>query len=108
MATKLIELRDGTLVEAEVDVAEARPISGGAAEKVASALDTIEPVLVNVCRPIADVWSRIGETVHVESIQVELGLGFEGEGNIFVTKAKASANLTITLTIARKDQAVPE
>lgn len=101
MPTKLIELRDGTLVEAEVDASEARPISGGAADKVASALDTIEPILVNVCRPIASAWNTIGEALVVESVQIELGLSFEGEGNIFITKAKAGANLTVTLTVKR-------
>jgi len=103
MATKLIELTDGTLVEAEVAADEARPISGGAADKVASALDRIEPLLVNVCRPVAAAWKAIGDELEVESVEIELGLSFEGEGNVFVSKAKAGANLVVKLTVKRKD-----
>ena len=47
MATKLIELGDGTLVEVEVQADEARPISGGAAEKVMDAtLARITPMIL--------------------------------------------------------------
>lgn len=102
MATKLIELADGTLVEAEVDGSEARPISGGAADRVAASMDKIEPVLVNVCRPVARAWQAIGDGLQVESVEIELGLSFEGEGNIFVSKAKAGANLTVRLTVKRQ------
>jgi hypothetical protein len=101
LATKLIELEDGTLIEAEVAESEARPISGGSADKVASSLEKIEPVLVRVCKPVADAWKVIGDELYVESVQIELGLSFEGEGNIFVSRAKAGANLTVTLTVRR-------
>jgi hypothetical protein len=99
MATTLIELADGTLVEAEVSDAEARPISGGAAGKVSTSLAAIEPLLIRICQPVANAWRAIGNDVDVESVQIELGLSFEGEGNIFVTKAKAGANVTVTLTL---------
>lgn len=102
MATRLIRLADGVLVEAEVDEAQARPISGGAALKVEASLDRIEPLLVNVCRPVAKAWPAIAEDLYVEAVEIELGLSFEGEGNIFVTKAKAGANLTVKLTVRRR------
>jgi Trypsin-co-occurring domain 1 len=102
MATKLIQLADGTLVEAEVAESEARPISGGAADKVSGAMDKIEPVLVSVCRPVAQAWKAIGDDLHVHSVEIELGLSFEGEGNVFVSRAKAGANLTVTLTVTRR------
>lgn len=102
MATKLIELADGVLVEAEVSESEARPIAGGAASKVAASLDRIEPLLVSVCRPVANAWDAIAGDLQVESVAIELGLSFEGEGNVFVTKAKAGANLTVTLTVKRR------
>jgi hypothetical protein len=101
VATKLIHLSDGTLVEAEVTDSEARPISGGAADKVAAGLDRIEPILVNVCRPVAAAWSAISADLEVESVEVELGLSFEGEGNLYVTKAKAGANLTVKVHLTR-------
>jgi hypothetical protein len=105
VATKLIELADGTLVEAEVAESEARPISGGAADKVAASMEKIEPVLVSVCKPVAQAWKAIGDDLHVESVQIELGLSFEGEGSIFVSKAKAGANLTVTLIVKRPREA---
>jgi hypothetical protein len=101
LATKLIELADGVLVEAEVAESEARPISGGAADRVTASIDRIEPILVRVCQPVAKAWQAIESNMHVESMDVELGLSFEGEGNIFVTRAKAGANLTVTLKVTR-------
>jgi hypothetical protein len=59
VATKLIRLTDGTLVEAEVTESEARPISGGVADRVASAMERIGPVIVDVCRPVAEPWATI-------------------------------------------------
>jgi Trypsin-co-occurring domain 1 len=103
MATRLIRLSDGTLVEAEVSESDARPISGGAAEKVAASFEKIEPVLVSVCRPVARAWHAIGDGLHVDSVQIELGLSFEGEGNVFVSRAKAGANLVVTLTVTRHE-----
>jgi hypothetical protein len=102
VATKLILLEDGTLIEAEVAESEARPISGGAADRVATSLDKIEPVLVNVCRSVGRAWDSVGGGLSIDSVQVELGLSFEGEGNIFVSKAKAGANLTVSLTLSRR------
>ena len=102
MSTKLIRLQDGTLVEVEVTPGEARPIAGGEADKVNSALDRIQPILMNVSKPVIDAWQSLPEHVSVEQVEIELGLSFEGEGNIFVTKAKAGANLTVTLTLKRR------
>ncbi len=99
MATKLIRLTDGTLVEAEVPDNEARQISGGAADRVDKALDTLEPVLLNACKPVIGVWKSLRQEVTVSEVNVELGLSFEGEGNLYITKAKAGANLTVKLVI---------
>lgn len=98
MPTKLIELSEGILIEAEVSPDEATQIAGGAASRVESSLDRIEPVLLSVCKPIASVWHTITD-LHVDHVTVEVGLSFEGEGNIFITKAKAGANLTVTLSL---------
>jgi hypothetical protein len=56
MATKLIKLADGTLVEAEVPDNEAEQISWKLAKKVNESFDRIEPLLVKVCKPIASAW----------------------------------------------------
>lgn len=100
MATRLIRLSDGTLVEAEVDPQEATEIAGGSAKRVEGSLASVEPILVNVCRPIASAWDAM-TSLHVESVQVELSLSFEAEGNVFLTKARAGANLTVTLSLTR-------
>jgi len=103
MATKLIRLSDGTLVEVEVPAAQARRISGGTADRVNANLGQLDSILVNVCRPLLSAWRALGEGVSIEQAQVEVGLSFEGEGNIFITKAKAGANLTVTLTLTKRE-----
>lgn len=107
MASKLIELQDGTLVEVEVPEKRAKEISGGAADKIQDAtIDRIKPIILKACRPISEVWKELGQEMHIEQAEVELGLGFEAEGNLYITKAKGNANLTVTLTIRPKPSQV--
>lgn len=103
MASKLIELDDGTLVEVEVSEDQARKISGGFAEKVNTTLDKVKPVLTNICRPIIETWKEINKEMHIEQAEVELGLSFEGEGNLYVTRSKLGANLTVKLVLKPKE-----
>ena len=94
MASKLIELADGTLVEIEVSENKAQPIAGGAAEKLQDAtIDKVKPILLKACKPIVEVWKELNKDMHIEQAAVELGLGFEAEGNFYITKAKGNANL---------------
>ena len=97
--TKLIELADGVLLEVSVAPDEARPISGGLAEKVNATFDKIQPVLVKTCRPIMAAWQELNREVLIDQAEIELGLSFEGEGNLYITKAKATANLSVKLVI---------
>ena len=87
-------------IEAQWPTAPCGSSSGGAARRVESSLERVEPILTNVCRSIAKSWDAITD-LHVEKVSVELGLSFEGEGNIFVSRAKAGANLVVTLTLTR-------
>lgn len=103
MATKLIELEDGTLLEIDVLGEQVEQISGGMADKVNSSLNKIKPILINTCKPITAAWRELNQDVHIEKAEIELGLSFEGEGNIYVTKAKAGANLIVRLVLNRKD-----
>ncbi len=51
MASKLIELEDGTLVEVEVPENKAKPISGGVADKIKDAtIDRIKPIILKEIR----------------------------------------------------------
>lgn len=103
MPTKLIRLDDDLLVEVEVPANDAQPISGGMADKVASSMDKIGPVLRSVARSVAQEWAELAREVKVDHAELELGLSFEGEGNLFVTKSKASANLGIKIVLKPRE-----
>lgn len=102
MATKLIELEDGTLVEVEVPEDQAKQISSSLADRVGTTFDKIRPVLIRTCRPIAAAWKEINQEMEIEQAEVEIGFSFEGEGNLYVTKSKASANLTVKMVLKPK------
>jgi hypothetical protein len=102
MATKLIRLDDGTLVEVEVQEGEFQEIAGGVADRVDASVDKIKPVLIKVCESITSAWKEMNQDMLIEKTEIELGLSFECEGNIYVTKAKAGANLVIKLVLNPK------
>jgi hypothetical protein len=103
MATKLIELEDGTLVEVEVPPDQAKQISGGLAERVSTTFDKIKPILVKTCQPIADVWKEVNQEMNIDQAEVQIGFSFDIEGNVYVTKSKATANLTVKLVLKPKE-----
>ena len=102
MATKLIELEDGTLVEVEVPEDQAKQISGSTADRVNTTFNKIKPILVNTCRPIAAAWQELNQEMQIEQAEIEIGFSFEGEGNVYVTKAKAGSNLKVKLVLKPK------
>jgi len=102
MATKLIELKEGVLIEVEVEANSARAISGGLAEKVATSLDAMNPLLEKVAQSLVNTWQGMNPHVDVDKMTVELGLSFSGEGNIYITKVSSAANLTVTLDLKPK------
>lgn len=102
MATQLIRLEDGTLVEAQVPDDQAQQISGGFAKKVDASFERIKPLLLKACKPIAEAWKELNQDMDIDSAEVELGIGFEGEGNLYITKAKTEANLTVKLVLKPK------
>jgi hypothetical protein len=99
MATKLIKLEDGTLIEVEVKEKEARQLAGSVADRVDSTFDKIQPILVKTCRPIMAAWKELNKEMQIEQAEVEIGFSFEGEGNIYITKAKASSNVKVKLVL---------
>lgn len=104
MATKLIKLEDGTLVEVEVPEEEAKQIAGSTADRVNTTFDKIKPILVKTCRPITAAWKELNQEIQIEQAEIEIGFSFEGEGNIYVTKAKASSNLKVKLVLKPRNQ----
>ncbi len=99
MATKLIELDDGTLIEVEAMPGQAEQISSGAAERVHKSLEQIQPLLLSACLPVAAAWNELSKQMTIEHAEIELGLSFEGEGNLYITKFKGGANLLIKLVL---------
>jgi hypothetical protein len=106
-STKLIKLEDGTLIEVEVPPNQAKPIAGGAADKIDKTLDKtfdrIRPILVKACRPIAAAWKELDGEIEIQNAELQIGLNIEAEGNVYITKSKASANLTVKMTIKPKE-----
>ncbi|NEQ75539.1 MAG: hypothetical protein F6K24_33480 [Okeania sp. SIO2D1] len=102
MATRLIELEDGILVEAEVPENEAQPISTNGIKEVKSSFAKVKPILISISRPIAEAWQEINKDMEIEQAEVEVGFNFEGEGNLYITKAKAGTNLKVKLVLKPK------
>lgn len=102
MATRLIELEDGILVEAEVPEDEAKPISTNVIKEVKSSFAKVKPILISISRPIAEAWQEINQDMEIEQAEVEVGFNFEGEGNLYITKGKAGANLKVKLVLKPK------
>ena len=103
MASKLIKLEDGTLVEVEVTGKEVQQIAGGLAEKVDATLNKIKPVLLKTCQPIVAAVKDLLEDVDLEQVEVEVGLSFDIEGNIYVTKTNFGANVLVRMTLKNKE-----
>ncbi|MDY7004035.1 MAG: CU044_2847 family protein [Cyanobacteriota bacterium] len=102
MATRLIELEDGILVEAEVLENEAKPISSNFIKEVKSSFAKVKPILISISRPIAEAWQEINKDMEIEQAEVEVGFNFEGEGNLYITKGKAGTNLKVKLVLKPK------
>ncbi len=104
MATKLIELKEGILVEVTTSPDEMQQVSGGyTVSKVNATIDQIQPILLKVCGSVAATWKDMSNDLHVEQAEIELGLRFEAEGNLFLAKGKADASLTVRLIVSQKD-----
>lgn len=107
MATEIIELLDGTLVEVESSQNQTQQIGGSASRRVSTALESIRPILLRVCQSINNFWKDPDENLIIEKAEIQVGFGFEGEGNLYITKTKANANLLITLSIKPPRQNSP-
>ena len=104
MASKLIKLEDGTLVEVQVPADQAEKISGGLATSVSTTIEkSIRPVLMNICRPVTALWKEMDQEMNIDQTEIEVGFSFEAEGNLYVTKTKGGANLTIRLVLKPKE-----
>lgn len=103
MATELITLNDGTIMEIDAPGEQTVQIAFGAPKPVDTAIEKIKPIILNAVKPITSIWKEISDEVYIEQAEIELGISFEGEGNIYITKVKAGANLNIKLVLKHKE-----
>jgi len=104
MGTRLIKLKDGTVVEVDSAPGEPMEICGGVPDDVVdSAMDRIKPFLLHACEPITDAWKALSSSVKIEKAEIELGISFEGEGNLFIAKSKAGANFVVKMTFKPRE-----
>lgn len=103
--SKLIELKDGTLVQIESIESSGLVTRNQFIDKVSYSLknnlESIEPALVEISRPIASAFSKIRQEhgIEVEKAEVEVGFNFEATGNIFITHSKSNASLNVKLVL---------
>ncbi len=104
MASKLIELEDGILMEVDVPEQQIQQISGGGLEitQVSRSINAIETILLKACQPVANVLTELNKDMSVNEVEVQVELGLEAEGNFFIAKGKTNTSLTIKLKLTPK------
>ncbi len=71
MATKLIELEDGTFIEIEAPGDQIEQISGGSADRVESSIDKIKDILLKTCRPLTETWQELSKDMTIDQAEIE-------------------------------------
>lgn len=105
MATELIELQDGILVEVQSDPEERpRQVAAGAAEHVEGAMEAAKDLLLKAVQPVVSVWAELNRDLTIDQVVIELGLGFEASGKLFVVQGTGKANVSFKLTVRPKPQ----
>lgn len=96
--TKIVQIEEGFLIEAEIVSSRVSSISG----PISKTLDSIRPMLKRVVQPVAQTWDELSSEVVLEKVELEVGFGIESSGNFFVASSKGNVNLKIKLIISRK------
>lgn len=101
MASQLIELEDGILMEVEVPEEQVQHIAGGGLQitQVSRSISAVEAILLKACKPVANVLKELNKDMSVNEVEVEVELGLEAEGHFFIAKGKTNASLTIKLKL---------
>jgi hypothetical protein len=103
VATELIELDDGLLVEVQADPQdEPRQIVAGAASRVDGAMEQARALLLKAVEPVASVWDELNRDLTIDQVEIELGLGFEATGKLFIAQGTGTANVNFKLTVRPK------
>jgi hypothetical protein len=105
MATELIQLRDGLLVEVQSNPEDTpRQIVASAARLTEGAMDQARELLLKAVQPLASVWSELNRDLTMDAIEIELGLGFEASGKLFIAQGTGSANLSFIVKVRPEAQ----
>jgi len=105
MASKLIELEDGILMEVDVPEQHVQQVAGDVGlviTHVEKSINAIEAILLKACKPVANVLTELNKEMSVNEVEVEVELGLEAEGNFFIAKGKTNTSLTIKLKLTPK------
>ncbi len=102
MASKIVEIQNGIFMEVEVPDSQLQQISGGGVDYIDRAIDSIQPLLLAACKPVASVFNELNKDMSVSEVTVDVGLGFAAEGNFFIAKGKTNASLSIKLKLTPK------
>ncbi len=103
MATELVQIENGFLIEVEESKPSNKPrpfSSGKDTRAIENRLSEAKEIIVKAVSNIIPAWDELAGKVKVESAEIEMGLGFEANGNIFIVQGKAKANLSIKLKIS--------
>jgi hypothetical protein len=105
MATELIRLQDGLLVEVQSNPDDTpKKIVASAAELTEGAMDQARELLLKAVQPLASVWGELNRDLTIDEVEIQLGLGFEASGKLFIVQGTGSANLSFTLKVRPKGQ----
>lgn len=105
MATELVQLEDGLLVEVQSDPEDTpKRIAASAADRAEGALAQVREVLLKAVEPVASVWSELNRDLTIDEVEIQLGLGFEAGGKLFIVQGTGTANLNFTLKVRPKAQ----
>ena len=99
MATKLIRLDGGLLVEVETEEGAPQRIAASGAKKVDRALDQVQDLLRKSVKPVTAIWGELNRDLTIEKVEISLALGFEAQGNVFIARGSGTANVGFKMTV---------
>ena len=94
MASRLIELQDGFLVEVEAAEDQPQQIAASVADRVEGALDDVQALLQRAVKPVTAVWDELNRDLTISQVEINLALGFAAEGNLFIARGTGNANVS--------------
>ena len=104
MASELIKLKDGLLIEIDKSGEEIESISGGNASSVEGSVEKVKEVIQKFLSPIHDTFNELNKEMNIEKAELSIGLGFEASGNIFIAKGTTKTNINIKIIMSPKSE----